>query len=129
MAVLPGAQRASGMPSIWDGVFTAAQADRGLAAYERSCAKCHQPDLLGDQVSEAPQLVGEPFLANWAGQPIKDLFDKVRTRMPVDKPGSLSAEGALDIVAYLLKSNRFPSGGEELAVGGEALTRLITTAR
>ena len=110
-------------------MFTAAQADRGLAAYERSCAKCHQPDLRGDQVSEAPPLVDEPFLANWTGQPIKDLFDKVRTKMPADKPGSLSAANALDIVAYLLKSNRFPSGGGELTVRGEALTRLITAAR
>ena len=133
MTVLSGAQRAAGTPSIspsiWNGIFTDAQVDRGLAAYERSCAKCHQADLRGDQVSEAPPLVGEPFLEHWDGQPVKDLFDKIRTKMPADNPGSLSAARALDIVAYLLKSNRFPSGTAELAVGGEALTRPITAAR
>jgi mono/diheme cytochrome c family protein len=115
--------------SVRDGVFTAAQADRGLAAYERSCSKCHQSDLRGDPVSEAPPLVGEMFLANWSDQPVKDVFDKVRTRMPADKPGSLTPATALDIVAYLLKSNGFPSGSGELTLDGEGLTRIITAVK
>ena len=42
--------------TIWDGVFTQAQADRGRDQYRQSCASCHKADLLGE--SAAPPLAG-----------------------------------------------------------------------
>jgi len=123
-----GAQ--AGAPkSIWGGTFTAKQADRGLLAYERACSKCHQSDLQGSQDTEAPALAGERFTANWSGQSIKDLFDKVSTKMPADKPGSLSANASLDVVAYLLQANGFPPGGDELNLTPPALAPVIAEKR
>ncbi|HEX7501494.1 MAG TPA: c-type cytochrome, partial [Polyangia bacterium] len=40
----------------WDGGFTAAQADRGRAAYRESCAQCHGQDLAGGEGT--PPLAG-----------------------------------------------------------------------
>ena len=37
--------------SIWDGVYTEAQAKRGEQSYAKSCAKCHAEDLLGSAQS------------------------------------------------------------------------------
>ena len=39
--------------SVWDGVFTAEQADRGAAAYKTSCSECHGGDLMGDGFAPA----------------------------------------------------------------------------
>lgn len=105
--------------------FTPSQADRGQQAYDRSCAKCHQPDLQGDQVTEAPALVGDTFDAHWAGQPIKELFEKVSTKMPADTPGSLSSTAYLDIVAYILQSNKAAAGRDELTLKPESLAQIV----
>jgi cytochrome c len=111
--------------SLCAATFTAAQADRGLRAYERSCTKCHQSDLQGNQEVEAPALVGDTFQSHWGGQPIKDLFEKVSTKMPADNPGSLPTSAYLDIVAYLLQANKLPAGNDELSLKPEALAAMI----
>ena len=33
--------------TVWDGMYSEAQAARGKAAYEAQCAFCHQSDLRG----------------------------------------------------------------------------------
>jgi cytochrome c len=106
--------------------FTAPQADRGLRAYERSCTKCHQSDLQGNQEVEAPALAGDAFMSRWRGQATKDLFEKVSTKMPADQPGSLPADAYLDIVAYLLQANKFPSGNDELSLAPDSLAQVIS---
>jgi hypothetical protein len=41
--------------------------------------------------------------------------------MPADRPGKLAAEQNADILAYILKVNKFPSGDRELPVRSNAL--------
>ena len=48
---------ASHQRSIWDGVYTDQQAQRGSDLYGRKCASCHGDDLEGDIV-EHPALAG-----------------------------------------------------------------------
>jgi hypothetical protein len=45
--------------------------------------------------------------------------------MPADKPGSLSVDTYLDVVAYLLQANKFPAGNTELDLKSESLARTI----
>ena len=49
--------------TVWDGVYSVAQAARGHAVYESQCERCHQPDLNG--TDEASSLVGEAFMQAW----------------------------------------------------------------
>ena len=107
--------------SVWTGVFTDAQAQRGQAAYETNCQACHGPSLRG--VGEAKPLAGPEFLANWNGLSVADLFERIRTTMPQNAPRSLTREQYADILAYLLKFNGFPAGGQELAPRAEMLTQ------
>jgi len=97
--------------STFDGVFTDAQAQRGLEQYFQHCSVCHSASLQGN--NESPPLVGR-FMPDWEGSPLSDLYDYVRDTMPLDHPGSLDAGAYTDIVAYLLKANGFPSGHAEL---------------
>jgi len=99
--------------SVWEGVYTKAQASRGQARYRQECAKCHAENLMGGE--EAPALVGEEFLQTWNGRTAGDLFELIRETMPSEDPGSLARREYADILAYLLSSNQFPAGDKELA--------------
>jgi len=96
----------------WDGLYTAAQAQRGEIVYRESCARCHGQDLSGGENS--PALAGTRFLATWAGKSALALLDRTRRTMPTDNPGGLSARQYADTVAYVLSVNRFTSGAAEL---------------
>jgi mono/diheme cytochrome c family protein len=98
--------------SIWDGVFTDAQAARGKALYSENCASCHGGELTGGEM--APPLAGGEFMAGWDGLTIGDLFERVRISMPQNAPGSLSGQQNADILAFMFSSNKFPAGADEL---------------
>ena len=98
--------------SVWDGVYTEEQALRGEASYGQHCASCHGGSLEG--ADAATPLVGSAFTANWDTITLGDLFDRIRITMPLDRPGSVSRQENLQILTYILKSNKFPSGETEL---------------
>ena len=99
--------------SVWDGIYTAEQAQRGEPLYQQSCAECHGPDLAGGEMS--PGLVGGEFVWNWNGLAVGDLFERLRVSMPQGAPGSVSRQEKADILAFLLEANDFPAGDTELA--------------
>ena len=99
--------------SVWDGVYTQAQADRGKAQYGMNCASCH----------------GADFLGNWKGQTADDLFEKIQTSMPADQPGKLSRVQNADILAFLFASNGFPPGQKELSSDAAALQNIHITSK
>jgi cytochrome c5 len=100
----PGPQR-----TVLDGVFTAAQAERGAAVYDAQCARCHD----GADV-DGPPLTGTPFIDRWREDTLDGLFEFIKTEMPQTAPGSLSDAAYLDIVAHVLHENDFPAGPREL---------------
>jgi S-disulfanyl-L-cysteine oxidoreductase SoxD len=107
------ALRAQAAASVWDGVYSDAQADRGGTLYGQNCASCHGDHLQGKHPT-TPALAGDTFKGNWNGQSVDDLFEKIQTSMPGDNPGSLSRQQNADILAFLLKSNQFPAGKDDL---------------
>jgi mono/diheme cytochrome c family protein len=100
------------MRSIWDGVYTSAQADKGKALFGDNCAKCHGFALEGND--EIPALKGSHFISDWEGQTVADLIDRVHSTMPMDDPGKLSTPSATLVVTYLLQQNQMPAGSTEL---------------
>jgi cytochrome c len=119
------AQNPTPKQSVWDGVFTDAQAIRGERQYTRTCEQCHGADLAGDPVAEIPALSLDSFMTSWSGKSVKDLFDTVKRSMPKDKPGSLGTGAYIDVVSYLLQANRFPSGSRELPRTPEQLDGIV----
>jgi S-disulfanyl-L-cysteine oxidoreductase SoxD len=116
--------RAQSQPSrsVWDGVYTEEQANRGGALYGQQCSMCHGDSLTG--ADEAPALAGGAFLANWDGLTVGDLFERIRISMPADRPGKLNREQIADILSYLLAFNRFPAGKTELERQTEVLKQI-----
>ena len=97
------------------GVYTADQADRGIALYKKKCASCHAPNRFTDDL----------FYTSFAGKPMWEMFDVISDSMPEDNPGSLKKEEYADVIAYLLKLNNFPAGESELPIDKDALSAIL----
>ena len=104
------AQEDNTEPSVWDGVYSSDQADRGQKVYEATCARCHGADLTGGR---ARPLVGESFVRDWGGLTLDSVLTRAKT-MPPGAAGSLAEERYLDILAYVLSKNDFPIGTGDL---------------
>jgi quinoprotein glucose dehydrogenase len=114
--------------SIWDGVYTAAQAQRGADNYAGQCVSCHMDTLAGDG-ADVPPLAGATFLNMWDGLALSELFDRIHTSMPQSNPGSLSAPEVADLMAYLLSANRIPAGTTELPSDSTGLQNIQFDAK
>ena len=66
--------------TVWDGVYTQAQAARGKAQYETTCRSCHGGGPRKD----------DEFMRDWSGSDVRSLFKQVKTSMPPGAPSSLS---------------------------------------
>ena len=119
-ASLVTAQTSTPRRVVWDGVYTEAQAARGMMAFGQSCSGCHALAAEG----KAP-LTGEPFWKSFAQKTVGDLLEFVSANMPNGTPGSLSEPTYRDIVALILKSNGFPAGTTELVRDSIADVQII----
>jgi mono/diheme cytochrome c family protein len=114
------AQTSTPRRTVWDGVYTEAQASRGLTAFGQNCGGCHVLATEG----KSP-LAGDPFWTSFAQKTVGDLLDYVSANMPNGKPGSLDESTYRDIVAVMLKSNDFPAGTAQLGRENIADVRLF----
>jgi mono/diheme cytochrome c family protein len=81
---------------------------RGKALFEQQCANCHgaggrggsAPELVGGTASLTSPRPDKTIGQYWPYAPT--LFDFNWRAMPMDKPGSLSADDAYAVTAYLL---------------------------
>ena len=98
--------------SVLDGIYTQEQAARGRSAYMENCARCHRDDLRGNP--EAMPLTGSRFIDTWREDSLFSLFDHIATRMPREPRVTLPTPVYVDILAFILQFNGYPSGGQEL---------------
>ena len=112
--------------SVWDGAYTAEQADRGKEIYLAECVLCHGETLMGAE--DGPGLIGDYFIEGWDGQTADVLVELIRVTMPTDGPGFLSRAQSTDLTAYLFQENKFPTGDAELKSSLSVLKTLAITA-
>lgn len=115
--------------TIWDGVYTEAQARRGEANYPSVCGRCHgykldgapdDPDML-----PTPPIAGPKFLRKWSGSSLATLFEVTRTTMPAINPQSLSDQEFADLIAYALSVGHARPGPTELKPEISALSDIV----
>src|SRR5215471_3130578 len=75
--------------SVWSGVYTEAQAERGKQEYQKTCIRCHAANLDGVQDANllgdfAPRfsLRGADFMERWREDTGASLFTFIKTGMP-----------------------------------------------
>src|SRR5207253_4657185 len=112
IAISSAQQAGPGDRKVWDGVYTSAQAARGKAPFERSCARCHNVELAGSQ--RGPALKGNVFWSKYDNDNLGTLFGYIRDNMPQDGPSLVADEMKADILAYIMSVNGMPTGNDEL---------------
>src|SRR5262245_23550044 len=116
----------AGPQTVWSGVYSAAQAANGRSEYDRSCSRCHASNLDGIQDASllgdfAPRysLRGADFIERWREDTVQSLYTLIASGMPPRNEArgtavALNGGAYLNIVAYLLERNGFPSADREL---------------
>jgi hypothetical protein len=123
---LVGAGRPAGQggqptgPTVWDGLYTDAQAERANVIFGQSCANCHTLTADGNR-----PLSGDKFWESFTQRTVGDLLDYMRTNMPNNNPGSLPAATYNDLVALILRANGFPAGKAEFVPDTGAKAQII----
>jgi S-disulfanyl-L-cysteine oxidoreductase SoxD len=115
---LGSAQAQENGKTIWDGVYTEEQADRGEVTVRDNCLICHAQS----------EWTHPMFLSMRSGRPVYDMYEQLRMTMPYDAPGRLTAGEYADVVSFLLKLNSAPAGEEELPADPEGLSAIAVTA-
>ena len=113
------------MSSVWDGVYTAAQAERGKQVYVGHCVRCHGDDLAN---SRNP-LSGDRFAEHWESRTLADLFRRIRDTMPAGQVAAVEDPQKLDAMAYVMQQNGFPEGRAELTSDVDALATIQITGK
>jgi S-disulfanyl-L-cysteine oxidoreductase SoxD len=106
--------------TVWDGVYTDAQAQRAMPTYDSVCARCH---TLSGQGKGA--LTGDAFWTAFTQKSVGDLLTFVKTNMPNGNGGSLPSATYDDLVALILKSNGFPAGSTEVSTSAVAGVQIV----
>jgi mono/diheme cytochrome c family protein len=124
--------------------YTEAQAKRGQVAFDKYCALCHTVDTTatmaeqtktgrGIRVGTSPNLalisLGGRYLASaFEGHPnypsVYYLFNRIRQGMPAFGTDIIGDDVKIDIVAYILQANDFPTGSNELTTDVAAMKRM-----
>ena len=106
--------------TVWDGVYTDAQAQRAMATYDSVCSRCH---MLSGQGKGA--LTGDAFWTAFTQKSVGDLLTFVKTNMPNGNGGSLPPATYDDLVALILKSNGFPAGAVEVSTAAVTGVQIV----
>src|SRR3982751_129485 len=97
--------------TVLDGIYTAAQAERGKAVYAMTCAGCHGEKAEGG--ASGPTLSGPDFTNGYKDGSAAARLSKITQDMPSNAPGSLEPQQYADVFAYVLSVNKYPAGKAE----------------
>ena len=95
--------------TVWDGVYTDAQADRAQGTFGASCARCHTLTPEGNRPLSGPR-----FMERNTQKTVGAVLAYISANMPNGAGGTLSAGSYNDLLALILKSNGFPAGTNEI---------------
>ena len=100
-----------------DGIYTREQAKTGEQLYKDQCIACHDKKYF------------RPVFKAWDGRTLGLLFTVMSTSMPESNPGALPRRDYVDILAYILKLNRYKDGDGELDYRDGILDEITIAAR
>lgn len=120
--------------TVWDGIYTDAQARRGASVYRSECSYCHKDDLTGGFFDggagqatplTGPRAFGSSFGERWNDATVGEMVATIASTMPQQKPASLTLQQYVDVVSYLFSKNGLPAGSSELPTDVAALGELL----
>jgi mono/diheme cytochrome c family protein len=104
--------------STADPVYTTEQAAKGKDLFDEKCASCHN----------AEKFSGAEWTRAYVGRPLSEVNASM-AEMPMDNPGSLTAEDTGALIGYFLSMNKYPAGPTALSGETEALKAIMVAPR
>ncbi|MDH3207921.1 MAG: cytochrome c [Gemmatimonadota bacterium] len=100
------AAAAAAAPAVGGGeaIISATQVTTGRNQFRSMCTECHTAAEFGDAT----------FQLKWSRRSVGDLYEFILTAMPDDAPGILTPQQAVDLTAFMLEMNGFPTGSATL---------------
>lgn len=103
-----------------DGVYSKAQADGAKKQFDKICAECHAFTVAAKKKPKDLPLGDDPFFENWSDRPLSELVTLIALTMPNDGSATVTDAEALNLVAYILQQNGFPTGPKPLTKASAA---------
>jgi mono/diheme cytochrome c family protein len=98
--------------TVRDGVFSAAQVERGRHQFTSICMNCH----------EIAEFTGPgAYFEESDGKTVWEIFEFIWAEMPEDEPASLDPKDYAAILAYTLSVYGLPTGEADLPIDRESL--------
>ena len=110
-------------PTIWSGVYTTDEADRGKQTAANLCGRCHGPELKGTDT--APGLTGARFFDRWNNLMLLDVIAWIQSAMPGDHGFFVTAKQSREIVGYMLRESGAPSGRAPISDDINVLNQIL----
>lgn len=113
--------------SVWSGVYSAAQAQRGEYWYkDDECGVCHGEALDGD--SGVTGLVGSDFMTDWDGHSVLALVRHIHPQQ-ISNRDDIGLVEATELTAFILRENGIPAGKSDLPAAPHVLAGIRMDAR
>ena len=90
--------------SLVSGIYSEAQAESGAELYNTHCAHCHLPSFYTN------------IDVTWKDMSVLDFYYKMSGSMPADNPRTLGQAQYLNLVAWVLAINGYPSGNTSMSL-------------
>jgi S-disulfanyl-L-cysteine oxidoreductase SoxD len=104
--------------TVRDGVFSAAQVERGRHEFTSICMNCH----------EIEEFTGPgAFFEESEGKTVWEVFEYIWAEMPEDEPASLDPTDYAAILAYTLSVYGLPTGDADLPIDRKSLEVITIT--
>jgi mono/diheme cytochrome c family protein len=127
--VLAAARATGPLASVWEGVFSREQAERGRQVIRTACAECHGTRLDGQPLDPdrgpSPAIARARFLRVWDGRSLASLYAYTKATMPPSTPGALSEAEYLEAIAQMLATSGVPAGETALTADLARLSRIL----
>jgi len=114
-----GAHGQSASRSIRDGVFSAAQVERGRNVFRWECMECHE-------MEEYTAAGG--YLEEMEGKTLWEVFEYVWLEMPEDMPAWLEPMEYADVLSYIFSVYGMPAGDVDMPVDRAVLEQIVIEA-
>ena len=116
LVALTARSQSAGSGSTRDGIFSAAQVERGRESFLWECMECHEMEEF---------TAAGAYLEQMDGETLWEVFEYIWSEMPEDEPSWLEPEEYADILAYILSVYGMPAGEQDMPTNEAELERIV----